>query len=92
MYKRGWIGYHAVLTFAEMGSVTVFFREDVGHVSFAFNVADFDEFFLYFFSYSVVAELDVFESLGSHVFGPLDGGGIIIVDCDGAFLEKVEYI
>ena len=83
----------SITTINIMRRIFVFFCKHVGGIAFASDMFDLDERFLYIFANGIFANLNIAEAFGRHIVGPLDGGGIIIVDSDwavGEFMEDAE--
>eukprot|EP00979_Chaetoceros_neogracilis_P000491 scaffold111_cov201-Chaetoceros_neogracile.AAC.4 len=89
LYYR-WRDNKSVPTPLKMRDIFIFFCEDVGIIKAACNVLHFNEFFLNLFSDGVFADLDISDSLGCHIVGPLDACSIIVVDNNGTVSEKME--
>ena len=80
----------SIATINIMCRVFVFFRKHVGGIAFSSNMFDLNKGFLYIFANCIFVNLNITEAFGRHIVGPLDGGGIIIVDSDGAVGEFME--
>ena len=71
-----------------MRGVAIFFCKQVSDVQFSINVFDCNKLGEYGFSNSVLSYLNITETFGGHVFGPLYTCCVIIVYCGGGREEN----
>ena len=65
-------------------NILIFLCEDVRVVEFTCDVDNINKIYLDLFSDSVLSDLDVADALRGHVVGPLNAGGVVVVDDNGA--------
>ena len=69
----------------KMGSVFIFFREEIRQVFDTCDMCDVDEIRLERFSNCIFSNLNVTKSFGGHGLGPAYACCIIVIDCDRAW-------
>ena len=76
-----------------MRDISVFFGKDVGYVKITTDVVDCDVTIVDGFPDDIFLNLDVAETFGRHIDGPLYAGSIVVIYDDGIRRdEKGKYV